>query len=126
MATSPYGFKKIDDVNDRKSRFGLIDKKICEANVVTEICCVSDRTKIVQGSITICNLNASTPTNVRVWISSSITPTDVDVIEPKIELKAEDVFVRHPLWLSSGEKLFVFSSDTNVTVRIDGYDERGV
>jgi hypothetical protein len=126
MATNPYSFKKIDDVNDRKSKFGLIKKKIAQASTITEIYCVSDRTKIVQGCITISNVNTTTATTVRVWISSEELPTDIDVIEPKISLAAEDVFVRHPLWISPGERIYVLSMNTDVTVRIDGYDERAV
>ena len=119
----PTGNIRVDAVSHKKSKFGLISKKILPQGEIHELCYVSDKTKIVECSINICNIGSFTA-NVRLWLSFESQPSDVDIFEPLIVIKPNEVFIRQTIWLSAGEKVFLQSDQPDVIVRLDGYDER--
>jgi hypothetical protein len=108
---------------DYKNRNGLLGKKILSQNVITEVYNVSEISNYVTCNINLVN-NSGGVAEVKLWISSEKVPSEIDLLESKIVLEPDAVYIRSVLILNKLETIFAESNSGNVIIRIDGYDDR--
>lgn len=113
----------IRNSSDYKDRNGLLGKAILIENEIVKIYTVSDKSKYVTANINIVN-NTTNEVEVKLWVSEDEIPTEVDLIESKIVLEPDAVYVRNYLILDKLESIFAQSTSDHVIIRIDGYDDR--
>lgn len=113
----------IRNSSDYKDRNGLLGKAILIENEIVKIYTVSDKSKYVTANVNIVN-NTALDVEVKLWVSEDDTPTEVDLIESKIVLEPDAVYVRNYLILDKLESIFAQSTSDHVIIRIDGYDDR--
>lgn len=113
----------IRNSSDYKDRNGLLGKAILIENEIVKIYTVSDKSKYVTANVNIVN-NTALDVEVKLWVSEDDTPTEVDLIESKIVLEPDAVYVRNYLILDKLESIFAQSNSNHVIIRIDGYDDR--
>lgn len=113
----------IRNSSDYKDRNGLLGKAILLENQLIKVFTVSDKSKFVTANVNIVN-NTTNEVEVKLWISEDNIPTEVDLIESKIVLEADAVYVRNYLILDKLESIFAQSTSDHVIIRIDGYDDR--
>lgn len=114
---------RVLNFNDKKDRQGLIAKAILEANVKTKICELSKFTSNLIIAINIVNAGDETA-EINIWATENDTPELIDLIEYKISLEPNAVFLRNTIIIDGEEKIYIESTKNNVVVRIDGYDNR--
>ena len=114
---------KITNQNDRKDRQGLIAKGVLVADVITEIFEVSEFTMSAEVFINITNASED-DVDVVAWITSDLTPSKQVLLESNIPLEGPLTYVRGPITMSTGEKLFLSATTDDVVYRIYGYDNR--
>lgn len=113
----------IRNSSDYKDKNGLLGKAVLVQNEIVKIYTVSDKSKFVTANINIVN-NTSNTVEVKLWISEESTPDEIDLIESKIVLEADAVYIRNYLILDKLESVFAESNSDHVIIRIDGYDDR--
>lgn len=113
----------IRNSSDYKDRNGLLGKAILIENEIVKIYTVSDKSKYVTANINIVN-NTTSSVEVKLWVSEDDIPTEVDLIESKIVLEPDAVYIRNYLILDKLESIFAQSTSDHVIIRIDGYDDR--
>lgn len=120
MAT---GTIQITNQEDNKDRYGLLAKGLLPLNEVTEVYRVSKFTEYTNAYINITN-DGAPDASVTIYIASTNTPTREDLLESKIAIKAYLTYVRGPITLSKGERVFILANTENIVYRLYGYDER--
>lgn len=120
---TPTGNRITYTMEENRSKYGLIAKAVLTPSEIFKLHQVSEKTKIVECAINICNLGAA-DAHVRLWFSHDNHPSDVDVVEPYIKIKPNEVFIRQTFWISQNEIVYIMSDQPNVVVRLDGYDQR--
>lgn len=100
---------------------GRLGKADLPATTNTLVYTVPDTT-VATADIRITNRNG-TVTLVRVAITSGGAPAASDWIEYDSRIEANGVLVNDKQVLSAGEKIYVYASQANVSVRIHGFEE---
>ena len=114
---------QITNQEDNKDRYGLLAKGLLPLNEVTEVYRVSKFTEYTNAYINITN-DGAPDASVTIYIASTNTPTREDLLESKIAIKAYLTYVRGPITLSKGERVFILANTENIVYRLYGYDER--
>ena len=114
---------KITNQNDHKDRQGLLAKGVLVANQVTEVFEASKHTMLAELFINITN-DSVDPSEVIAWITTDLSPSKKDLLESSIPLDGRLTYVRGPVTISSGEKLFLATNTDDIVYRIYGYDNR--
>lgn len=114
---------RVTDQKDLKDRYGLLSKGKLEAGVITEIYVTSQFTNYVNVFFNICNDSQNT-SNVTIWITDKNNPQREDLLESNIPLEGPLTYVRGPVTISKGERIFMLSDTPDVIYRLSGYDER--
>jgi hypothetical protein len=114
---------QITNQEDSKDRYGLLAKGLLPLNEVTEVYRVSKFTEYTNAYINITN-DGAPDASVTIYIASTNTPTREDLLESKIAIKAYLTYVRGPITLSKGERVFILANTENIVYRLYGYDER--
>jgi len=114
-------YNSILNTKDHKDRSGLLGKAIITTDVHTKVYTVFSEAKYSNINISIVNPN---PVNaeVKIWISASNSPGDIDVLESKIVLEPDAVYVRNNVVLSNSETVFARASISGCVIRIDGFE----
>lgn len=115
----------IRNSSDYEDRNGLLGKKVLTAGVIENVYTVSDKSKYVTANFNIVN-SSTQAAEVRLWVTSEKTPTDVDIIESKIVLEADAVYIRTTFIMDKLETVFALANIDGVIIRIDGYDDRPI
>lgn len=113
----------IRNSSDYEDRNGLLGKKILTAGVVENVYTVSDKSKYVTANFNIVN-TTTVSVEVRLWVTTEKIPTDVDIIESKIVLEPDAVYIRTTFIMDKLETVFALANIDGVVMRIDGYDDR--
>ncbi len=114
---------KITNQNDHKDRQGLLAKGVLIANEITEVFEASKYTVSAELFINITN-DSDDPSDVIAWVTTELTPSKQDLLEASIPLNGKLTYVRGPVTISSGEKLFLAANTDDIVYRIYGYDNR--
>ena len=114
---------KITNQNDHKDRQGLLAKGVLVANQVTEVFEASKYTVSAELFINITN-DSDDPSDIIAWVTTELTPSKQDLLEASIPLNGKLTYVRGPVTISSGEKLFLAANTDDIVYRIYGYDNR--
>lgn len=113
----------IRNSSDYEDRNGLLGKKILTAGVVENVYTVSDISKYVTANFNIVNTSTQS-VEVRLWVTTEKIPSDVDIIESKIVLEPDAVYIRTTFIMDKLETVFALANIDGVVMRIDGYDDR--
>ena len=114
---------KVTNQNDHKDKQGLLAKGVLIANEITEVFEASKFTVTAEVFLNITN-DSNDISEVIAWITSDLTPSKQDLLESNIPLHGKLTYVRGPVTLSSGEKLFLAANTHDIVYRIYGYDNR--
>ena len=114
---------KITNQNDHKDRQGLLAKGVLVANQVTEVFEASKYTVSAELFINITN-DSDDPSDIIAWVTTELAPSKQDLLEANIPLNGKLTYVRGPVTVSSGEKLFLAANTDDIVYRIYGYDNR--
>ena len=114
---------KITNQNDHKDRQGLLAKGVLVANQVTEVFEASKYTVSAELFINITN-DSEDPSDIIAWVTTELVPSKQDLLEASIPLNGKLTYVRGPVTISSGEKLFLAANTDDIVYRIYGYDNR--
>ena len=114
---------KIINQNDHKDKQGLLAKGVLIANEITEVFEASKFTVSAEVFLNITN-DSNDISEVIAWITTDLTPSKQDLLESSIPLNGKLTYVRGPVTLSSGEKLFLAANTHDIVYRIYGYDNR--
>lgn len=111
----------IKDSKDDKDRNGGLGKALLLANELTLIYRVKERSRYCN-----CNLNVVNPkttdAEVKIWITREKLPGDVDLIESKILLSPDAVYVRTNLVIGPNEAVFAQSNIEGTVIRVEGFE----
>lgn len=113
----------IRNSSDYEDRNGLLGKKILTAGVIENVYTVSEISKYVTANFNIVN-SSTQAAEVRLWITTEKQPTDLDIIESKIVLEPDAVYIRTTFIMDKQETLFAIANVDGVIIRVDGYDDR--
>lgn len=111
------------DQKDLKDRYGYLSKGLLPANTVTMAYGTSQFTEYVNIYLNITN-DSPDPVDIQVWISDKREPEREDILETSIPLDGKLTYLRGPILVGKGEKVFLRATTGNVVYRISGYDER--
>ena len=114
---------KITNQNDHKDRQGLLAKGVLVANQVTEVFEASKHTTSAELFINITN-DSEDSSVIVAWVTTELTPSKQDLLEASIPLDGKLTYVRGPVTISSGEKLFLAANTDDIVYRVYGYDNR--
>ncbi len=114
---------KITNQNDRKDRQGLLAKGVLITNEIKEVYEVSEFSLSAEVFINITN-DSTDSSDVVAWVTSDLVPSKQDLLESNIPLEGRLTYVRGPITMSTGEKLFLQANTADVVYRIYGYDNR--
>lgn len=78
--------------------------------------------KVRTVSVNMVNMGASAAT-ARVYVSTSITPTDADRIEPNITITAGGLYKLTGEIVGAGERMILFVDSATVSARVTGFEE---
>lgn len=113
----------IRNSSDYQDKNGLLGKTILLENEVIKVFSVSDKSLFVTANFNIVN-NSNQQVEVTLWVSEDTTPSEIDLIESKIILEPDAVYIRSLVILDKLESVFAMSNSDHVVFRIDGYDDR--
>ena len=114
---------KVTNQNDHKDKQGLLAKGVLIANQVTEVFEASKYTVSAELFINITN-DSDDPSDIIAWVTTELVPSKQDLLEASIPLDGKLTYVRGPVTISSGEKLFLAANTDDIVYRIYGYDNR--
>ena len=114
---------KVTNQNDHKDKQGLLAKGVLIANQVTEVFEASKYTVSAELFINITN-DSDDPSDIIAWVTTELVPSKQDLLEASIPLNGKLTYVRGPVTISSGEKLFLAANTDDIVYRIYGYDNR--
>lgn len=100
---------------------GFLGRALLAASTQTLLYTVPAATLAVV-NIRIANQN-STSVNVRVAITGGSTPTPQDFITYDFNVDGNSILEETGFVCSAAERVYVFASATNVSVRVHGYEE---
>jgi hypothetical protein len=112
----------VKNTNNDRNKAGLLSKAVIIKDTVQTIYRFRDDGLHCNANVQIVNTNVA-PAEIIIWVSSNKTPTIVDLLESKITLDSNAVFIRTNIIMSAGETIFVQSNQDNCVVRIDGYED---
>jgi hypothetical protein len=86
-----------------------------------------DTGAVAGGNVRTANINVvnygTVDATLRVYISTSASPTDADRVEPDLVLKAGAIYKLTGEPMSAGERVVLFSSVANVAARVSCFEE---
>lgn len=95
---------------------GLYGKKVSVEDQTIEVCEIPE-----VATINIEAVNCSQhPAYVNIAISKRSTPIAEDFIEHSLYLKGTGVLIRSAIVVSPNEKIFIYSTNSNCSVRVHG------
>jgi len=107
--------------NDDKDKDGRLGTSILLANQQILVYRVRHNARYCNTNINIVNPNA-TFAEISLWVTSDKQPSLIDLIESKIVLNPDAVYVRTNLILAKNEAIFARSNIDNCVIRLDGYE----
>lgn len=111
----------IKNNNDDKDKNGCLGKVVLQANEVTKIYQVRFNARYCNSNVNISNPTGS-QIEVTLWVSNEKTPSDIDLIESKIVLDPDAVYVRTNMVMGSSETVFARSNTTGAVIRVEGFE----
>lgn len=101
---------------------GLLTKQVITDTSIKRIYVPDTETEISYLSVRIVNMSGL-ETTIKIWIApKNQQPTMVDTIEPGIVFKPNDIYISDGLSLSGEEALYIQSTQPNVVIRVEGYE----
>lgn len=111
----------IKNSKDDKDRNGGLGRSLLVANEMVEVYRVKDRSRYCNSNVNIVNPN-NVNAEVKLWISLGKTPTDIDLVESRIILEPDAVYVRTNMVMGPNEAVFALSNTAGVVIRIEGFE----
>jgi len=111
----------IRNANDDKDKNGCLGKAVLQVDEVTKVYQVRFNARYCNSNINIVNPTAD-PVEVQVWVTQEKTPSDIDLVESKVVLQPDAVYVRTNMVMGPSETVFAKSNKTGVVIRIEGFE----
>ena len=73
-------------------------------------------------TVSLCNRNASSSSNIRIAVATSGTPSDAEYIEYDAELLAKGVLERTGIVLAANQRIVVYTSATDISAVVYGIE----
>ena len=108
--------------SQRKDPTGLLNKLVVGTTDITEVYQLAPKSEFSTVTISVMN-TTNAITNISIWVGpTGKTPSLVDLIEPLITLQPNQVFIRTGLVLSYKEAIYLRTSQPQLVVRVEGYE----
>lgn len=101
---------------------GKLGNALLAATTQTVVYTVPGAATLAATNVNICN-QGTVDALVRIGISTGASPAASEYIEYDVIVPPNGVLERTGIFMSANEKLFVYSSVTNVSVRVHGMEE---
>lgn len=121
----PSAVISVVDHKNYKDRFGLLGKGLLTAGDTKECYRVGKFTNYVNVYINITN-DSNNTIDVRMWVSHDTEPKLEDLVEASIVIESGLTYVRGPIVLSQGERIFLLTSGDQCIYRLYGADMRSL
>lgn len=116
----------------RKDPTGLLSKKLIEDGSLHKIYELAATSELSYIRITIINLVpteslATHDFKIKLWIADTDTdPTDIDLIEPLLSFKTNDIYISEGRYLSYNEAIYLQVENPEVSpkfvIRVEGFE----
>lgn len=108
--------------SQRKDPTGLLNKLVVTSNEITPVYNLAPTSEFSTVTISVMN-TTNAVTAISIWVApTGKTPQLVDLIEPLITLQPNQVFIRTGLILSYKEAIYLRTSQPQLVVRVEGYE----
>lgn len=122
----------ITRTSKRKDPTGLLSKHLVIDDQLQQVYSLANTSEVSYIRVTLINLVPTEPLtsksfDVKLWIAEDgVTPTDVDLIEPLLSFKTNDLYISEGRYLSYNEALYMQVINPEVTpkfvVRVEGFE----
>lgn len=111
----------IKNSKDDQDRNGGLGKAQLQASEQVLVYRVKARSRYCNGNINIVN---PSPTNAEImlWVSREASPSAADLIESRIVLSPDAVYVRTNIVLGPDEAVFALSNISGPVIRVEGFE----